>query len=76
MDQPSRQFPPYMETGSAKLARRREEPSQPPVQITILVVAATVPPTLTSYARACVRAHRLPARSEMRQVRQIVGGRS
>jgi len=74
MAQNSRQFPPYLETGSARLARERENPPPllPTVTVQFTIVGAASPP---SYLRACWRARRLPARAELRQVREIPGGR-
>jgi len=77
MAQNSRQNQPYLETGSARLARERENPPPllPTVTVQFTIVGVASPPSPPSYLRACWRARRLPARAELRQVREIPGGR-
>jgi len=76
MAQNSRQFPPYLETGSARLAREREAP--PPTLLLLIVQLVVIgpvsPPSAIAYTRACLRAHRWPARAEIHQLRQLPGG--
>jgi hypothetical protein len=76
MAQSSRQLPPYLETGSARLARERRTrlPTLPPLIVQLVVIGPVSPPSAIAYTRACLRAHRWPARAEIHQLRQLPGG--